>query len=89
MSLLFGASCACTTADPCNLFPENILVLALGGKRNIFTFGFQHEIALIIGIIAVDVSFVDLNDPVCYTIEKITVMCEHEQCTPVVVQIFL
>ena len=76
---LFRASGSRPAADPFQLYSEDRLTFALRSHRHLFPLGFQLQITGIVGLITVKLSFIDLYDPVGHTVQKISVMGNHDQ----------
>ena len=76
---LFRASGSRPTANPLQLYSENRLTFTFRSYCHLFPLGFQLQIAGIVGLITVKLSFINLNNPISHTVKEISVMGNHDQ----------
>ena len=89
MGLLLGGTGPGSPADPFQFHPQDGLAFALACRLHLLTLSLQLQKAGIIGLIAINRAFVDFHNPVAYTVQKIPVMGDHDQCASPFFQIVL
>ena len=89
MGFLLCASGSSTSLHPCDLLAQDILMFVLSGKCDVLTLCLQHEIAFVVGIVAVGFAFVDLYYAVAHLVKKVSVVGDHDQSALVVVKVIL
>ena len=84
---LLRCSCPASSFCPFQLHTQDALPFSLGCQFHLLPLGFQFQERCVIGIIAVHLSMADLQNPVCDLIQKIAVMCDHNDRSTVCPQI--
>ncbi len=88
-ALLLRGPGLCAPADPGKLCPQDVLPRPLLGLRDVHPLCLQGKIALVIALIGIELSLIQLHDPIADAVQEVAVMGHHQKRAPEALEVIL